>query len=104
MIDFVPFLVKDAARRRLQLIGAHAVLCFRALILHRVMRHRLKLAKSELIPDQALLQLRRVQRHSVIINNAALLACMSTINPQQASVLVALNVKKRAVDAHLSLL
>jgi hypothetical protein len=29
---------------------------------------------------------------------------MSTINPQQASVLAALNVKKPAIDAQLSLL
>jgi hypothetical protein len=80
------------------------VLCFLALILHRVMRHRLKLAKSELSPDQALAQLRRIQRHSVSINRAAPVTGMSTINPQQASVLAALNVKKPAVDAQLSLL
>ena len=41
-----------------QRIRAHAMLCFLALILHRVMRHRLKQAKSELSPDQALAQLR----------------------------------------------
>lgn len=87
-----------------QRIRAHAVLCFLALILHRVMRHRLKLAKSELSPDQALAQLRRIQRHSVSINRAAPVTGMSTINPQQASVLAALNVKKPAVDAQLSLL
>jgi transposase len=87
-----------------QRIRAHAVLCFLALILHRVMRHRLKLAKSELSPDQALAQLRRIQRHSVSINRAAPVTGMSTINPQQASVLAALNVKKPVVDAQLSLL
>ena len=35
------------------------------------MRHRLKLAKSELSPDQALAHLRRIQRHSVSINRTA---------------------------------
>jgi transposase len=34
-----------------QRIRAHAILCFMALILVRVMRHRLKLTKSELSPD-----------------------------------------------------
>ena len=87
-----------------QRIRAHALLCFMALILHRVMRHRLKLAKSELSPDQALAQLRRIQRHSVTINRAAPVAGVSTINPRQASVLAALNVKKPAVHSQMSLL
>jgi transposase len=43
-----------------QRIRAHAMLCFVALILHRVMRQRLKLAKSEFSPDQALAQLRTI--------------------------------------------
>jgi transposase len=87
-----------------QRIRAHAMLCFLALILHRVMRQRLKQAKSELSPDQALAQLRRIQRHSVSINRAAPVTGVSTINTQQASVLAALNVKKPAVDAQMSLL
>lgn len=82
-----------------QCIRAHAMLCFLALILHRVMRHRLKLAKSERSPDQALAQLRRIQRHSVSINRAVPVMGLSTINTQQASVLAALNVKRPTVDA-----
>jgi hypothetical protein len=87
-----------------QRIRAHAMLCFLALILHRVMRQRLQLAKSELSSDQALAQLRRIQRHSVSINRAAPVTGVSTINTQQARVLAALNVKKPAVDAQMSLL
>ena len=68
------------------------------------MRHRLRLAKSELSPDEALAKLRRVQRHSVSINRAAPLAGMSTINTEQATVLAALNAKKPAIDAQLPLL
>jgi hypothetical protein len=52
----------------LQRIRAHAMLCFMALIVYRVMRQRLKLAKSDLSPERALAQLRRIQRHSVRIN------------------------------------
>jgi transposase len=87
-----------------QRIRAHAMLCFIALILHRVMRQRLKLANSEFSPEQALAQLRRIQRHSVSINRAAPLTGVSTINNQQANTLAALNIKKPSADAQMSLL
>jgi transposase len=87
-----------------QRIRAHAMLCFMALILHRVMRQRLKLAKSELSPDQALAQLRRIQRHSVSINRAAPLTGVSTISHQQTNLLTALNVKKPSPNPQMSLL
>jgi transposase len=87
-----------------QRIRAHAMLCFIALILHRVMRHRLKAAKSDFSPDQALEQLRRIQRHSVSINRAAPRSGVSTITDQQSSVLAALNVKKPTLNAQMSLL
>ena len=80
------------------------MLCFMALILHRVMRHRLKLAKSEMSPEQALAQLRRIQRHSVSINRAAPMAGVSTVNTEQAKVLAALNVKKPDTNTQLPLL
>jgi transposase len=87
-----------------QRIRAHAMLCFMALIVHRVMRHRLKLAKSEMSPEQALAQLRRIQRHSVSINRAAPMVGVSTVNTEQAKVLAALNVKKPETNAQMSLL
>jgi transposase len=87
-----------------QRIRAHAMLCFIALILHRVMRQRLKLAKSELSPDQALAQLRRIQRHSVSINRAAPMVGVSTVNTEQAKVLAAFKVKKPDANAQMSLL
>ena len=87
-----------------QRIRAHAMLCFMALILHRVMRERLRLAKSELSPEQALAQLRRIQRHSVRIDRAAPRIGVSTINPQQANVLAALNVKKPSPNTQMPLL
>ena len=87
-----------------QRIRAHAMLCFMALILHRVMRQRLKLAKSELSPEQALAQLRRIQRHSVSINGAAPMTGVSTVNSEQANVLATLNVKKPAANAQMPLL
>ena len=85
-------------------IRAHALVCFIALIIYRVMRQRLKLAKSELSPESALAQLRRIQKHSVTINNAAPISGISTINTQQADLLAALNLKKPTQDAQMSLL
>ena len=85
-------------------IRAHAMLCFMALIVYRVMRQRLKFAKSDLTPEKALAQLRRIQRHSVSINQAAPISGVSTINDHQASVLAALNLKKPTQNAQLNLL
>lgn len=48
-------------------IRAHALICFLALVLHRVLRHRLKAAGSEHSPERALRVLRRIQQHKVKI-------------------------------------
>jgi transposase len=85
-------------------IKAHASLCFMALIIYRVMRQRLKLAGSELSPETALSQLRRIQHHTISINASAPIAGISTIQEQQAAVLAALKLKKPTPDAQLSLL
>ena len=85
-------------------IRAHAMLCFMALIVYRVMRQRLKLANSDLSPEKALAQLRRIQRHSVSINQTMPISGISIINTQQAGVLAALNLKKPAQDTQISLL
>jgi transposase len=85
-------------------IRAHASICFMALILYRVMRQRLKLAGSGLSPEAALERLRRVQRHTVSINEGAPLQGISTINQEQASVLAALKLKNPTPDPQMSLL
>jgi transposase len=85
-------------------IRAHASICFMALILYRVMRQRLKLAGSSLSPEAALEQLRRVQRHTVRIDDGVPVQGISTINHEQASVLAALKFKKPTPDPQMSLL
>ena len=87
-----------------QRIRAHAMLCFIALIVYRVMRQRLKLAKSDLSPEKALAQLRRIQRHSVSINAGNPISGISTINDRQFKVFAALNLKKPTQDTQLNLL
>jgi transposase len=85
-------------------IKAHASICFLALILYRVMRQRLKLAGSDLSPEAALADLRRIQRHTVSINSGAPLQGVSTVNQRQSEVLAALNIKKPVYDAQMNLL
>ena len=85
-------------------IRAHASICFMALVLHRVMRQRLRLAGSSLSPEAALQQLRRIQRHQVRIDDAAPIAGISTIHADQADTLAALHIKKPSLDAQLTLL
>ena len=85
-------------------IKAHASICFMALILYRVMRQRLKLAGSELSPEAALAELRRIQRHTVRIDNGAPILGVSTIEPSQAQTLDALKVNKPTINTQMSLL
>ena len=85
-------------------IKAHASICFMALILYRVMRQRLKRAGSDLSPESAMADLRRIQRHTVRIDNGEPMSGVSTIHPRQADVLAALNVKEPSHDAQMSLL
>ena len=61
-------------------IKAHASICFMALILHRVMRTRLRDANTGLTPERALEQLRRIQHHRIRLNGATPVAGVSSIN------------------------
>jgi transposase len=54
-------------------IRAHASICFMALILHRVMRMRLRAANAGVTPERALQSLKRIQHHRVSINCVACL-------------------------------
>ena len=85
-------------------IKAHASICFMALILYRVMRQRLKMAGSDLSPEAALAELRRIQRHTVSIDSGAPIHGVSTVQPRQAEALAALRIKKPTIDTQLTLL
>lgn len=85
-------------------IRAHATLCFMALILYRVMRMKLKAAKSPYSPERALARLRRIQAHRVRVNGQTPIAGLSTITDEQAQVFQALDIKKPTTTAQLALL
>jgi hypothetical protein len=85
-------------------IRAHAMLCFLALILYRVMRQRLQAAQTGLSPERALEQLRRIQYHQIRLNATQAVAGLSTIHHEQAEVLKALNIKRPIAGPPLTLL
>ena len=85
-------------------IRAHASICFMALILYRVMRQRLKLAGHAASPETALAHMRRIQRHTVSINDSTPLSGVSSINHEQATLLAALKLKKPSPDPQMTLL
>jgi transposase len=85
-------------------IRAHASLCFMALILHRIMRSRLRAAGTGLTPERALEQLHRIQHHRVRLNGAAPMAGVSTISTAQSEVLNALRIRKPKTPEQLTLL
>jgi len=85
-------------------IRAHASICFMALILYRVMRQRLKAAGHSASPETALAKLRRIQRQSVCINQGVPVRGIFSIHREQADLLAAMNIRKPAPDAQLSLL
>ncbi len=60
-------------------IRAHASICFVALSLFRTMRQRRKLAASDLSPEAALADQRRIQLLTVRIDRGAPIRGMSTI-------------------------
>ena len=80
------------------------MLSFIALIVYRVMSQRLHLAKSDLSPEKALAQLRRIQRRSVCINALASICGISRVNELQSKVFVALKLKKPTRNTQMSLL
>ncbi len=84
-------------------IRAHALICFMALVLYRIMRQRLKGDESELSPERALSQLRRIQHHNVEINDQPL-SGISTISAEQTDLLKSLKVEKPTHKRQLSLL
>lgn len=74
-------------------IRAHALICFLALVLHRVMRMHLKDAKSEYSPDRALEIARRIQFHQVTLTGNAKASGVSEIHPVQREIFDALKLE-----------
>jgi transposase len=85
-------------------IRAHALICFMALILYRVMRTRLHASETALSPERALSNLRRIQHHRVTLNGAQPVTGISSISKEQTAILSALTIKKPTLNTQLTLL
>lgn len=87
-------------------IRAHAYICFIALVLHRVMRARLRERPASDVgsPERALAILRRIQTHRVTLQGQAPITGISTISDEQQAVFNSLQVKKPEInDAYINL-
>jgi transposase len=65
-------------------IRAHATICFIALILHRVMRQRLRDANSDLSPERTLALMRRIQHHRATLGTHTIAGNALNLSPQHA--------------------
>ena len=75
-----------------QRIRAHALICFMALILYRVMRMRLKAAKRSESPATLLEQLKRIHQQTIETNEGKTLTGLTEITPAQKSLFAALEL------------
>lgn len=87
-----------------QRIRAHASICFMALILHRVMRMRLRAGNTGVTLERALQTLKRIQHHRVSINGAEPLSGVSCITEEDHKVFKALKVKQPSQTQQMTLL
>ena len=85
-------------------IRAHAMICFMALILHRVIRMRLRAAHTGISPERALETLKRIQHHRVSLDRGTPMTGVSSMTAEQTEVLHALKVTKPNDSRQLSLL
>lgn len=74
-------------------VRAHALICFLALVLYRVMRQRLRANGSPVSPRTALAMLRQIQQHRVDINNKPVTG-MSRLHPEQRDLFKALQLSE----------
>jgi transposase len=79
-------------------IRAHALICFLALVLHRVMRMQLKDAKSPYSPERALEIARRIQFHRVTLADQATACGVSELDPMQREIFNALKLELPTKD------
>jgi len=75
-----------------QRIRAHALICFMALVLYRVMRMRLKAAKRSESPATLLEQLKRIHQQTAVTGDGKTLTGLTEITAAQKSLFAALEL------------
>jgi len=80
-------------------IRAHALVCFIALVMHRVMRMRLRAAQREESPATLLAQLTKVQQQAVRMASGDVLCGLTQLDAQQRDLFEALEVPQPQAGA-----
>ena len=75
-------------------IRAHALICFLALVLYRVLRMRLKARDHRLSPQRALEIARRIQYHQVTLHRQQTASGLSKLTPEQHDLFEAIDLPK----------
>jgi transposase len=74
-------------------IRAHALICFIALLLHRVLRMRLRQSRREESPHTLLEQLKRIQHHSAKAADGQIVRGLTELGAQQRELFAAIQAK-----------
>ena len=77
-------------------IRAHALICFLALVLYRVLRMRLKARDHRMSPQRALEVASRIQYHQVLMHRRQTASGLSKLSPEQHDLFEAINLPKPA--------
>lgn len=80
-------------------IRAHALICFLALVLYRVLRMRLKASQSAYSPERALEIVRRIQFHQVALHQREAASGLTTLTPEQKGLFDAVNLPEPSIKA-----
>lgn len=80
--------------RKPERIRAHAMICFLALVLYRVLRMRLKSKDKQYSPERMLEIVRQIQYHKVTLHQKRSVSGLSTITPEQRDLFEAVELQK----------
>jgi transposase len=83
--------------RKAERIRAHALICFLALVLYRVLRMRLKDRHSPYSPERALEIARRIQFHRVTLHQHQTASGLTTLTPEQQDLFDTVEVPRPAL-------
>jgi len=84
--------------RRGDRIRAHALICFLALVLYRVLRMRLKDRHSPYSPERVLEIMRRIQFHHVTLHRNQTASGLSTLTPEQRDLFDTIDLPKPSAN------
>jgi len=80
--------------RKPERIRAHAMICFLALVLYRVLRMRLKGQDKSYSPERLLEIVRQIQHHKVTMHRRQTVSGLSTMTPEQRDLFEAVGLPK----------